>query len=177
MLVMPQAEGGLFEEIKQRLPEEKKATFDAYLTKYLDFGNIFTRSETDMVALNQEFGQYYLAVINTSLPTEGAVINTPLPAEGEAGGWMTHAMYFSMGQQHDYRAALQTVDAPVLVIHGADDLQSEAVSHVYAEVFPRAKFRVIAGATHFAFIEQPETFATIVGEFLNTVEKTEMSSK
>lgn len=79
---------------------------------------------------------------------------------------MVQAMYFSMGQQHDYRAALETVDAPVLVVHGAGDLQPEAASRQYAEAFPNARFRVIENATHFPFYEQPAQFAARVGEFL-----------
>jgi pimeloyl-ACP methyl ester carboxylesterase len=72
-----------------------------------------------------------------------------------------------MGQRHDYRSALQKVSAPVLVIHGADDLQSEAASRMYEEVFPNAEFAVIKNAGHFTFEEQPHVFAEIVGKFLS----------
>jgi pimeloyl-ACP methyl ester carboxylesterase len=71
-----------------------------------------------------------------------------------------------MGQRHDYRNALKNIDVPVLVIHGADDLQSEAATHMYADVFPNAKFAVIENAGHFSFEEQPTKFATIVKSFL-----------
>jgi proline iminopeptidase len=76
-------------------------------------------------------------------------------------------MYFSMGQRHDYRAALRAVTAPVLVIHGANDLQPETASRMYVEAFPNARFEVIKNATHFPFEEQPEEFGAIVGEFLS----------
>ncbi|MBN1220953.1 MAG: alpha/beta hydrolase [Anaerolineae bacterium] len=148
--------GGLFEEIRQRLPENKQAEFDAYLADYLDYGNIFTKSEADLVALNEVFAEYY-----------GAAAETPLPAEGESGGWMVHAMYFSMGLRHDYRDALRRVSAPVLVIHGKNDLQPETVSRLYAEVFPNASFQVMDDSTHFPFEEQPEAFAAAVDKFLN----------
>ena len=69
-------------------------------------------------------------------------------------------------ERHDYRAALKAVTAPVLVVHGAGDLQPETASRMYAEVFPNARFEVIANATHFPFEEQPTAFETIVGEFL-----------
>lgn len=155
VLVMPQANGGLFEEVRQKLPEEKRADYDAYIKRYLDFQNIFQYSEAELVALNNEFGQYYSLV--------APVASVP---QGKAGGWMVQAMYFSMGQQHDYRKALTTVTAPVLVIHGADDLQSEAVSRIYSDTFPNARFEVVQGATHFPFEEQPQQFAEVVGEFL-----------
>jgi proline iminopeptidase len=159
VLVMSQDQGGgLFEEVKKRLPESKKAEFDAFLKGYLDYKNIFTKSEADLVALNQEFGEYYTAVVDMpDLPQ----------TQGEAGGWMVHAMYFSMGLQHDYREALKNVTAPVLVIHGAADLQPETVSQLYADVFPKASFQVIEKATHFPFDEQPEGFSAIIRDFLS----------
>lgn len=53
---VPQPSGGLFELVKQRLPAEKQANFDDFMAEYLSFGDIFTKSEADLVALNQEFG-------------------------------------------------------------------------------------------------------------------------
>ena len=152
VLVLPQASGGLFELVKQRLPAERQAEFEAYLAEYLDFGNIFTKSEADLVALNREFGQYYQAAIDT-----------PLSVPGQPGGWMVQAMYFSMGQRHDYREALKAVPA---VIHGAVDLQPEAATRLYVQALPNARFQLIEEAGHFSFLEQPDVFARTVGEFL-----------
>ena len=151
---VPQSSGGLFELVKQRLPADKQANFDDFMAEYLNFGDIFTKSEADLVALNQEFGRYYQAAINT-----------PLPQQGRPGGWMGHAMYFSMGQRHDYREPLRAVTAPVLVIHGAEDLQPEEVTHLYAETFPNARFQIIEDAGHFSFLEQPDFFAQTVSKF------------
>jgi pimeloyl-ACP methyl ester carboxylesterase len=72
-----------------------------------------------------------------------------------------------MGQRHDYSKALEDVNVPVLVIHGADDLQSEAASRLYVDAFPNAEFVVIENASHFSSEQQPERFAKIVSEFLN----------
>ncbi len=91
-----------------------------------------------------------------------------MPSQGKPGGWMTWGMYVSMGQRHDYRPALKNVTAPVLVIHGADDLQSESASRLYSDVFPNSKFVIIENATHFAFEEQPKQFAAIIKEFLES---------
>jgi pimeloyl-ACP methyl ester carboxylesterase len=79
---------------------------------------------------------------------------------------MTWGMYVSMGQRHDYRAALKNVTAPVLVIHGADDLQSEVASYLYVDAFLNAQFAVIENAGHFSFHEQAAEFAALVGDFL-----------
>ena len=80
---------------------------------------------------------------------------------------MVWGMYISMGQRHDYRAALSTVTAPVLVIHGADDLQSEVATSMYVEAFPNAQLAVIEHASHFSFEEQPAQFADIVKKFMD----------
>jgi proline iminopeptidase len=160
VLVMPQESGGLFEEVRVRLPENMQKDYAAYLERYLNFRGIFSKSEAELVALNQEFARYYEVVMPQ--------ISTMLE-QGEAGGWMVQAMYFSMGLRHDYGGALKDVAAPVLVLHGADDLQTEATSRVYAGAFPNARFEVVAGATHFPFYERPQTFAALVGEFLNSL--------
>jgi 2-hydroxymuconate-semialdehyde hydrolase len=67
----------------------------------------------------------------------------------------------------DWTGAMRAVAAPVLVVHGANDLQPERASRLYAEVMPNAQFRVIAGASHFPHIEKPDEFAGVVGEFLH----------
>jgi pimeloyl-ACP methyl ester carboxylesterase len=40
------------------------------------------------------------------------------------------------------------------------------VARAYAGAFPDGRFRVIAGAGHFPFQEQPAAFAEAVGDFL-----------
>ncbi len=157
MLVFPMEDDGLFEYVKQRLPEDMQAEYDDYLTRYFDFKNIFVNSEADLMTLNNEFVKYY-AVAEKNY-------DISLPEQGEAGGWMVWAGYFSMGQRHDYTNALKGVDAPVLIIHGQNDMQSEAASRTY-EIFPNSTFKVVENTTHFPFEEQPEAFAAIVGEFL-----------
>jgi proline iminopeptidase len=155
VLVAPNTSGGLFEEVKARLPEDQRGEYNAWLQRYFDFGGIFSKSEADLVALNDEFGRYYRMVTSTAFPEQGKV-----------GGWTSHAIYFSMGQQHDYRQVLKNVSAPVLVIHGAKDLQPEEASRSYATVFANAKFRIIDNAEHFPFHTQPTEFAAVVAEFL-----------
>jgi len=98
--------------------------------------------------------------------------NLTLPAGSEVsenGGWMTYAMYMSMGERHDYRQALKSVRAPVLVVHGELDLQPEKLDRLYAECFPNSSFEVVKGAGHFMYDEQPEAFSQIVERFLNGV--------
>ncbi len=159
-LVMPQpdADSDLFVSVREKLPTDQQPEFDAFMKEYMNFNTLFQKSEADLLAMNEKFGEYYVQVVD--------VENTPMPKQGKPGGWMTWGMYVSMGQRHDYRDALKNVTAPVLVIHGADDLQSEAASRQYVEAFPNAEFAVIENTGHFSFEQQPEEFASIVEKFL-----------
>jgi len=163
MLVMPGQDSDLFETVRGSLPEAMRPEFDAYMEEYLNFNSLFTKSEADLVSMNEQFGKYYQEAVREA-------VQVTLPEQGEPGGWMVFAMYISGGQRHDYRSALQRVTAPVLVLHGVNDLQSQTASRSYAEAFPNARFQVIEGASHFAFEEQPEDFAQVVGDFLAHLE-------
>ena len=79
---------------------------------------------------------------------------------------MVHAMYFSMGKEHDYRDDMKNVTAPVLIIHSADDFQPEKRSRIYADAFPNSRFEVIEGASHFSYKQQAERFAALLKKFL-----------
>jgi proline iminopeptidase len=164
MLVMPPASGGLFEQVRPLLPESMQAEYRAFLSRYLNYGSIFSKNEADLAGLNAEFARYYTAA------AERKGFRVPIPSRPElVGGWMVHAMYLSMGMQHDYRNALKRVNVPVLVVHGGKDLQPEVASRTYVEAFPNAEFRVIENAGHFIFNDRPDEFAGAVREFLARV--------
>jgi proline iminopeptidase len=161
-LKMPSETGNLFETLTKLLPEDVKKEYAAFQDRYFDYKNIFSKTESDLISLNNEFAKYYriaAKVKGFSMPTGGDL--------KESGGWMVHAMYFSMGKRHDYRDGLKNVKVPVLVIHGENDLQSELESRVYSDLYPNSKFIVIKNAGHFVFNDQPEEFANVVGKFLN----------
>jgi proline iminopeptidase len=162
VLVMPQQGWDLFDDIEKRLPPPIKSEYAGFLKRYLDYGNIFSKSETELVRLNAEFDRYYIAAAKAK--------GFAMPPGGDAnsgGGWMVHAMYVSMGRRHDYRVALKNINAPTLVIHGADDLQPEQASRTYADLIPSAKLAVLPNAGHFLFADQPQAFAATVGQFLS----------
>lgn len=166
LLVMPQQGNGFFEEISRRLPQEMKNDYGAYLKRYLDFGDIFSKSEAELQSLNAELGKYYVAAVRHS----GLPLALPAkPDPSASGGWVVRAMYVSMGRRHDYRAALKGVTAPVLVIHGDEDLQPELVSRAYVEAFPHAKLEVVHKAGHFPFLDQPAEFSVVVDRFLTEI--------
>ncbi len=157
MLTMPAPQGqpDLFATVRGRLPLGRRAEYDAFIADCLDFGRLFEKSETELSAQQTQFGAYY------QLATGDAP-----PAGGQPGGWMAMAQYLSLGQHHDYRSALNAVEAPALVIHGADDLQSVTATQRYVDALPHATLVVIEDAGHFPFEQQPDAFARPVGDFL-----------
>ncbi len=166
-LIMPQPESDsdLFASVRAELSPDKQAEFDAFMQEYFDFGSLFEKSEADLVAMNEQFGKYYISIMDAEQLAEEAA----LPEQGRPGGWMVWAGYISMGQSHDYSKALADVNVPVLVIHGEDDLQSESSSRLYSDAFPNAEFVVIQNASHFSSEQQPEEFAQVVTDFLNKI--------
>jgi proline iminopeptidase len=162
VLLMPSKEGDMFEQVGNLLPANLQNDYADFRKRYFDFSHIFTKSEAELVALNNEFPKYYGAALrarNSSPPAASA--------PNENGGWMVFAMYMSMGKRHDYRQALRSVNAPVLVVRGELDLQPEKLDRLYAECFPNSSFEVVKGAGHFMYDEQPQACAQIVGKFLN----------
>lgn len=158
LLVMKPGEGGsLFETTRARLPEAMRSDYDAFLAEYMNFNDLFSRSEADLVAMNERFGPYFMAALGMEIEA---------PVQGQSGGWMVMAQYLSMGRRHDYRPALAAVSAPALVIHGVGDLQSVAVAQSYVDALPEARLVEIEGATHFAFFEQPAQFTAALEDFL-----------
>jgi proline iminopeptidase len=166
VLVLPDREGGFFAVIREHLPEGRRDDYDRFLREYLDFGQVFSKSEEELARLNRRLGEFFLSASGEQ-PAGGDE-----PADN--GGWMVQAMYFSMGKRHDYRAALQGVAAPVLVVHGENDLVPEHVSRLYVDSFPNARLHVVkngktraAGrAGHFLLCDRREELAAALGRFL-----------
>lgn len=66
------------------------------------------------------------------------------------------------------RAALAALDSPVLVLAGEFDLASPPrVLARFAELFPRAEFVVQAGAGHYPWLDDAETFVSTTVKFLD----------
>jgi len=161
LLLMPPEGSDLFEQVGNLLPAHMKNGYADFRKRYFDFGHMFTKNESDLAALNSEFPKYYVAALQAKNLTPPQV-----SGEDENGGWMVYAMYMSMGKHHDYRPAMSRVTAPVLVVHGALDLQPEKADRLYASCFPNSSVAVIERAGHFMYDEQPEAFSQVVGEFL-----------
>ena len=167
LLVMPPPSGGLFEDVGKRLPAEMQEEYTAYMADYFDFSGVFDKSEAELAEMNVGFTKFYRAVYPAGAG-EGAEDSGDgadqgmIPEQGEPGGWMVQGQYFSLGKRHDYRDALKVIEAPVLVVHGADDLQTVETSRRYADQFVNGRFEVIEGAGHFVYEERPEAFAAVL---------------
>lgn len=159
LVVMPKEGPDLLALVRAKLPEDRRAAYDAYLADYFDFNALLNRDEA---ALSQYFGQFrdfYAAA------TRGA----PAPNDGDVGGFMTLGVFASLGREHDWRTAFRRIAAPTLVLHGSDDLQPESDSQLVADSLPHAQVEVLQGAGHFMPDDAPEAFADAVRRFLQRV--------
>ena len=89
---------------------------------------------------------------------------TRLISEFHPSGFLTMAHAVA---EADLRAALPTIDVPVLVLHGEDDRRAPAgsVGADLAARLPRARLQLIAGAGHLCHAERSEAFNAAVREF------------
>ncbi len=165
LLKFPSESGGIYEEVGRLLPSGMKEAYDNWKNEYFDYKNIFKKSEGELMELNAEFLPYYeLAMKKKGLSLPEGI----LPQE--IGGWMPHALNFSMGKKHDYTSALMSIQVPVLILHGEQDLGQLEESQQYADLVSGAELIVVKDASHFMFNEQPEEFSRIVGEFLDNLD-------
>lgn len=82
---------------------------------------------------------------------------------GWACGWQAIAAI-------DTLPLLPTLTMPTLCIAGELDKSSPpATVRVIADAIPGAQFKVIAGAPHMLFIEQPQAVAEMISTFLDTL--------
>ena len=63
VLVFPAAGGGIFARIQERLPEPYRADYSRFQAEYLNFKDIFSKTEKDLQRLNARFAGYYLTAV------------------------------------------------------------------------------------------------------------------
>ncbi|UCG33437.1 MAG: alpha/beta hydrolase, partial [Phycisphaerales bacterium] len=163
MLVFPpqDSSGGLFEVIRRRLPEDKQEEYAKFMREYMDFSGVFAKTDSELAANNYRLAEFYRMAEGEDSPT-----TVSQPALEDCGGWMVTAIYFTLGMSYDLRDPLREVKAPVLVLHGDRDLVRPEVSRGYVDVFPNARFEMIASAGHMIFNDLPDEFADAVRSFL-----------
>lgn len=67
---------------------------------------------------------------------------------------------------YDWREKAASIQAPVLVIHGMEDLIPVESSREWAEAIPDARLVTIEGSGHYPHLEAPEVFFEAVDKFL-----------
>lgn len=159
LIVFPQREGNLFEIMRERLPSELHGEYAGFLKEYLNFSDVFTKSEADLVAIAQRFVHYY-DIASGQSPTDSRDDDLAI------GGWLTTASFLSLGKRHDYSAAVRAIDTPTLVIHGGRDLQPESATRSFGDLLQNASMEVIPEAGHFVFEDAPSEFAAAARTFL-----------
>ncbi|WP_222706631.1 alpha/beta fold hydrolase [Lacisediminihabitans profunda] len=79
--------------------------------------------------------------------------------------------YFSVAPPVDLAERLTRVEAPVLVIAGAEDAVTGAAPAVaMAQLFPRGAATVLDGSGHYPWVDQPRAFLAAAREFLDRPE-------
>jgi 3-oxoadipate enol-lactonase len=85
--------------------------------------------------------------------------NPPDPA-----GWQSQA---AAGATHDALDRLEAIKAPTLVVHGTEDaVVDPRNSELLADRISGARLELLPGCGHLPFWEEPETFTSLIREFL-----------
>ncbi|MDP7020723.1 MAG: alpha/beta fold hydrolase [Pirellulaceae bacterium] len=164
VLTAPDDDRNIFSQARKSIPAEKLAEYDALVEEYFDFGNIFSKSDADLVSLHERIGRQLLPAMGYDADSIGS--------GPRSGGWSVFAMYFSSGKAPDYTAAVAAITAPTLIVHGVDDTISLAGSRTYERGIPGAKFVSLPRgeeapwAGHFVFDDNPTAFSKAVESFL-----------
>jgi pimeloyl-ACP methyl ester carboxylesterase len=81
-------------------------------------------------------------------------------------------------ERPDSVPTLSTIDVPLCVVAGGEDQSSTPPEmRVIADEAPDAEFHVVENAGHYAPFEQPQTFASLIGEFLDRKYQPHAASK
>jgi proline iminopeptidase len=75
-------------------------------------------------------------------------------------------LFADLGKQYDLRAGLKKIDRPVLIVHGHQDPIGDKTPEDIHALIPGSTLAYINKCGHFPWVEQPEEFRRIVGEFL-----------
>ncbi|MEY9839130.1 alpha/beta fold hydrolase [Streptacidiphilus sp. EB103A] len=66
----------------------------------------------------------------------------------------------------ELRAACERLDVPVLIVHGAEDIRPDWALDSLEQALPRVSRTLLTGAGHLPWVEQPNGFRSVVGDFL-----------
>ena len=58
MLTPPKKSNNLFDAVRLKLPKEDHENYDKLMKEYFNFGNIFSKTDSDLVDLHTQVGHY-----------------------------------------------------------------------------------------------------------------------
>jgi proline iminopeptidase len=157
MVVFPPASGGLYPAIREGLPEARRAAYDAWLKDFFDYGKLFQRGEAELTALNAGVIPFFRETVAGATGEAGTTADGNDPAL--TGGWMMPAVFFGLGQRHDWSAAFAGIGAPVTLVAGDADLAFDARDAGQYAVIPGLQTATVPGAGH--FLPQSAEFAAL----------------
>ena len=166
VLTPPEKGNNLFEAVRRKIPQAAQTEYNSLLKEYFNFGDIFSKSDADLVDLHTQVGRYILIGMGYDASAMDIMTSTP-------GGWSSFAVYFSSGRSPDYRAAVGHITTPTLILHGEDDAIALKGSRDYEKIIPNAKFVSIGCSDtdlvsgHFIYDDCPAEFAAAVRAFLD----------
>ncbi len=112
------------------------------------FVALFNQGDTKARAIGRDINQ---SLLSSSL--------APIPTLLKGLNWL---------RDIDLREQVSAIDCPVLLIHGENDpLMPVPAARWLAEHLPQAQLKVFSGAAHAPFLNDPEHFAALVGEFIH----------
>lgn len=86
------------------------------------------------------------------------------------------ASYWASMASQDFRGALASITAPMLVIHGADSpVYSDAATAFVADAAPKGQRIVLSGAGHVPHLETPDAFFETVETFARAVRRADLA--
>lgn len=87
--------------------------------------------------------------------------------EGGAGAYSRIGVNFFPDNFYDPRADMARMTAPVLVLQGQCDTIPYAAVAEYADLFPNATYRMLEGAGHEQWWDQPDAYEAVLRQFLS----------
>ncbi len=161
LLIFPSGNKGLFENVRELLPERDHKAYDKWQRRYLDLGQVFKEDEASLQQLDADFLPYFIKA------TGDTIKGAPPISQDLFGSWYTRAQFFGLGRRHDWSKHMGNITADTLIIHGDKDFQPLAVSEIYEDAIPNAKLERIEEAAHFPHFNNPEKLAGKLRPFLN----------
>lgn len=114
------------------------------------FVALFNRGDTDARPIARTIAR---TILSSPLPSETTLL-TGL-------GWL---------RDIDLRKRIPEIACPVRLIHGEHDpLMPASAAHWLAGKLPQARLEIFPGAAHAPFLNAPENFASIIGDFLHAL--------